>query len=208
MALKPRPAVFLDRDGTLIPDLGYLSDPTKVRLYKGTAEALRLLRSAGFYLFAVTNQSGVARGYFPESTVKAVHRRLQTLLKLKGARIDAFFYCPHYPEGKVQRYAMACDCRKPKTGMVKQALRKYAVDLRKSYMVGDKMDDLQLAHNARMAQGILVRTGNGKMTAKRLKTGPLAKSGVVLDVLQAARLILAQNGNPSWTTEDSKTIVP
>ncbi len=187
-----RPAVFLDRDGTLIPDLGYLSDPRRVRLYKGTAEALRLLREAGFYLFVVTNQSGVARGYFPEGTVRAVHRRLQALLKAKGARIDAFFHCPHYPEGKVRRYALACDCRKPKTGMVKQALRKYPVDLSKSYMVGDKMDDLQLAHNARMAQGILVRTGNGKTAAKKLKAGALAKSPVASDVLQAARLILAQ----------------
>lgn len=187
-----RPAVFLDRDGTLIPDLGYLGDPKRVRLYRGTAEALRLLRRAGFYLFVVTNQSGVARGYFPENTVKAVHKKLQDMLKPKDARIDHFFYCPHYPEGKIKRYTKVCDCRKPKPGMVKQALRKYSVDLRHSYVVGDKIDDLQLARNAKVAQGILVRTGYGRKSEKLLKATPLAKSVVVSDVLGAARFILAE----------------
>lgn len=193
MRPKRRPAVFLDRDGTLIPDLGYLGDPAKVKLYPGTADALKRLRKAGFYLFVVTNQSGVARGYFPESKVKAVHRKLQTLLEAKGARIDAFFYCPHYKEGSARRYVGACDCRKPKTGMVKQALRKYPVDLRLSYMVGDKMDDLQLGHNARMADSVLVRTGYGRKSEKNLKSTPLAKSKVVSDVLRAAQYILAES---------------
>jgi D-glycero-D-manno-heptose 1,7-bisphosphate phosphatase len=185
-----RPAVFLDRDGTLIPDLGYLSEPSQVRLYAGTARALRLLREAGFFLFVVTNQSGVARGYFRESTVKAVHRKLQAILKNKGAAVDAFFYCPHYPGGKIKRYSKACDCRKPKTGMVKQALQKYKVDLRRSYVIGDKIDDLQLARNAKAAQGLLVRTGNGRMSEARLKTTPLAKTQVVPNLLRAAQWIL------------------
>ncbi len=187
-----KPAVFLDRDGTLMPDLGYLGDPKKVKLYKGTAEALKILRREGFYLFVVTNQSGVARGYFPESSVKAVHRKLQNLLKAKGARIDAFFYCPHYKEGKAKRYVKVCDCRKPKPGMVKQALRKYPVDLKHSYGVGDKVDDLQLARNAKLAKGFLVRTGNGRASEKKLKISPLAKSRVVSDLLQAAQFILEE----------------
>ncbi len=185
-----RPAVFLDRDGTLIPDMGYLSNPSHVKLYRGTAEALRLLRQAGFHLFVVTNQSGVARGYFPESTVKVVHRKLQALLRAEGAAVDTFFYCPHYETGKIKRYSRVCDCRKPKTGMVKQALKKCPVDLKHSYVVGDKIDDLQLARNAKVAQGILVRTGNGHMSEKRLKIAPLAKSIVVSDVLRAAQWIL------------------
>lgn len=192
MKTKKRPAVFLDRDGTLIPDIGYLSDPKHLKLYRGTAEALRLLRQAGFYLFVVTNQSGVARGYFPENTVKAVHKRLQQMLKAKGAEIDAFFYCPHYREGKIKRYVKVCDCRKPKPGMVKQALKKYPVDLKKSFVVGDKIDDLQLARNAKAGWGILVRTGNGRKSEKKLKAKPLAKSVVVSDVLRAARLILGE----------------
>lgn len=187
---RKKPAVFLDRDGTLMPDLGYLGDPARVKLYQGTAEALKLLRQAGFYLFVVTNQSGVARGYFPESSVKAVHRKLQSLLKAKGSRIDAFFYCPHYKEGEVKRYVKVCDCRKPKPGMVKQALRKYPVDLKRSYGVGDKIDDLKLARNAKLARGFLVRTGNGRKSERALKAAPLARSLVVSDLLKAARFIL------------------
>jgi len=194
MAFKLRPAVFLDRDGTLMLDLGYLGDPAKVKLYKGTAEALKLLRRAGFYLFVVSNQSGVARGYFPESSVKAVNRRLQDLLKAKGARIDAFFYCPHYKEGSVKRYVKVCDCRKPKPGMVKQTLGKYPVDLRHSYMVGDKIDDLQLARNAKLAKGFLVRTGNGRKSEKKLKAHPVAGSRVVPGLLEAAHEILRLEG--------------
>lgn len=186
-----RPAVFLDRDGTLIPDLGYLGDPAKVRLYQGVPEALLRLRRAGYYLFVVTNQSGVARGFFPESTVKAVHRKLQALLKSKGAPVDHFFYCPHYRVGKVERYIKVCDCRKPKAGMVRQAARKYPVDLQASYMVGDKIDDLLLARNAKLAGGILVKTGNGRKSAKKLKATPHAKAAPVSNLLGAARYILA-----------------
>ena len=187
-----RPAVFLDRDGTLIPDLGYLSDPSQVKLYGGVPEALRQFRRAGFHLFVVTNQSGVARGFFPESTVKAVHKRLQALLRARGARIDAFFYCPHYREGKIKRYVKVCNCRKPKTGMVRQALRKYSVDLKGSYMVGDKIDDLLLARNAKLAGGILVRTGNGRKSLKKLRAVPIAKTAPVSDLLRAAQYVLAK----------------
>lgn len=187
---KQKPAVFFDRDGTLIPDSGYLNRVSQVKLYGGTAEALRLLRRSGFYVFVVTNQSGVARGYFPESAVKAVHRKLQALLRAKSAKADAIFYCPYYPSGKVKTLAKVCDCRKPKTGMVKQALRKYPVDLERSYVVGDKIDDLQLARNAKLAGGILVRTGNGRESEKKLKGTALAKCAVVSDVLKAALCIL------------------
>jgi D,D-heptose 1,7-bisphosphate phosphatase len=143
----------------------------------------------------VSNQSGVARGYFSEGAVKVVNRKLQSLLKAKGARVDAFFYCPHYPGGKIKPYAKVCDCRKPKAGMVKQALRKYSVDLKRSYVVGDKFDDLLLARNAKVAKGILVKTGYGKKSEKKLKNTPLAKSPVVSDVLKAARFILVEKRN-------------
>lgn len=195
---KRKPAVFLDRDGTLIPDSGYLNRASQVKLYRGTAEALRLLRRAGYYVFVVTNQSGVARGYFSESAVKAVHRKLLALLRAKGAKVDAIFYCPHYPGGKVKTLAKVCDCRKPKTGMVKQALRKYPVDLKRSFAVGDKIDDLQLARNAKLAGGILVGTGKGRESQMEIKGTPLAKCKVVSNVLMAAKYILksAQSRNP------------
>src|SRR6185295_15594036 len=120
-----KPAVFLDRDGTLIHDVGYLNRLSQVKLFPRTAEALKLLRSAGFSLFVVSNQSGVARGYFPESSVRKAHRRVQALLKSRGARIDGFFYCPHYPQGKVKSLSRACSCRKPEPGMVKEAAKRY-----------------------------------------------------------------------------------
>jgi D-glycero-D-manno-heptose 1,7-bisphosphate phosphatase len=194
MVLKSqRPAVFLDRDGTLIEDAEYLSRPSQIKLFSNSAEALKLLRKAGFYLFVVSNQSGVARGYFPESMVRKVHLKLQQMLKAKGARIDAFFYCPHYPGGKVTAFAKVCDCRKPAMGMIKQASRRYPIDLKRSYVVGDKMDDLLLARKAKLAGGLLVRTGNGRKNEKKLKSTPLSKAFVVSDILGAARWILTKS---------------
>jgi D-glycero-D-manno-heptose 1,7-bisphosphate phosphatase len=194
--LEKKPAVFLDRDGTLIADAVYLKDPSQVKLFSQTAGALKALRKAGYYLFVVTNQSGVARGYFSEALVKKVHQRLQSLLKAKGAKIDAFFYCPHYPQGKVKSFSKKCDCRKPSPGMVKQALKRYAIDLKKSYVVGDKMDDLLLARNAKAAQGILVRTGNGRESERELKKMKLQNNVVVSNLAQAARWILSRKEAP------------
>src|ERR1700679_804752 len=116
--IKKRPAVFFDRDGTLIADTGYLNNPSQIKLFSKTAGALKSLRKAGFYLFVVTNQSGVARGYFSEAQVKKVHQSLRRMLKVKGAKIDAFFYCPHHPQGKEKSFSKKCDCRKPPPGMV------------------------------------------------------------------------------------------
>ncbi|HTC20257.1 MAG TPA: HAD family hydrolase [bacterium] len=185
--------MFLDRDGTLIADAEYLSRPSQIKLFSNSPEALKRLREAGFYLFVVSNQSGVARGYFPESMVRKVHQKLQQMLKAKGARIDAFFYCPHYPDGSVKAFAKVCDCRKPAIGMVKQAARQYPIDLKRSYVVGDKMDDLLLARKAKLAGGLLVRTGNGRMSEKKLKATPLPRTSVVSDILGAARWILTKS---------------
>ncbi len=188
-----RPAVFLDRDGTLIVDAEYLSRPSQIKLFSNSVEALKLLGKAGFYLFVVSNQSGVARGYFPESMVRKVHRKLQQMLKARGARVDAFFYCPHYPKGSVKAFAKVCDCRKPAIGMIKQATLKYPIDLKRSYVVGDKMDDLLLARKAKLAGGLLVRTGNGRKSEKKLKAASLPKTFVVSDILGAARWILTKS---------------
>lgn len=137
MKRKPlKPAVFFDRDGTLILDKGYLSDPGKIGYFSGVAEALRLLKKAGYLIVVVTNQSGVARGYYPESAVKLIHRKMKRDLSKKGAAPHAFFYCPHYPGGKVKSLGRSCSCRKPKIGMVKQAQRLLPIDLKRSYMVG------------------------------------------------------------------------
>jgi D-glycero-D-manno-heptose 1,7-bisphosphate phosphatase len=194
MRVKPRkrPAVFFDRDGTLITDVGYLNHPCQIKLFSRAAGALKTLRKAGFYLFVVTNQSGVARGYFSEARVKKVHQKLQQMLKAQGAKIDAFFYCPHHPQGKVKSLRRKCDCRKPSTGMVKQALRRYPIDLLKSYVVGDKLDDVLLARNAKVAEGLLVRTGNGRKSEREFKKLKLKNSAVVSNLTQAAKWILSR----------------
>jgi D-glycero-D-manno-heptose 1,7-bisphosphate phosphatase len=189
---KKRPAVFFDRDGTLIADEGYLNHPSQIKLFPQTVGALKTLRKAGFYLFIVTNQSGVARGYFSETQVKKVHQKLRRMLKVKGAKIDAFFYCPHHPQGKVKSFSKKCDCRKPSPGMVKQALKKYSIDLKKSYVVGDKLDDVLLAKNAKMAGGLLVRTGNGRKSENELKKLKLKNSAVVSNLAQATQWILSR----------------
>jgi D-glycero-D-manno-heptose 1,7-bisphosphate phosphatase len=186
---KRLPAVFLDRDGTLMRDLGYLSDPRKVRLYPGAAPALRLLRKAGFRLVVLTNQSGVARGYFTPAAVGRVNARFRRLLGAKGARVDGIFYCPHLPGGSVKSFSRPCSCRKPAPGMVRQACRKFPLDLKRSWMVGDKLDDLRLAGKAHLAGALLVRTGKGRGSERLLK-GPLRATPVTGDILAAARWIV------------------
>jgi D-glycero-D-manno-heptose 1,7-bisphosphate phosphatase len=172
-------------------DLGYLSDPGKARLYPGAAPALKLLREAGYRLIVLTNQSGVARGFFPLSAVGRVNARFRKLLRTKGAGVDAVFYCPHLPGGQVKSFSRRCGCRKPAPGMVRQACRRFSLDLKRSWMVGDKLDDVRLAGKARLAGAVLVRTGNGRKS-ERSRTGRLRNTPVVRDILAASRWILRE----------------
>jgi len=196
MGKKRHPAVFLDRDGTMIHDVGYLNHHSQIRLFPQTVPALKLLRQAGFRLFVVTNQSGVARGLFPESSVRRTHQKLKAMLKAKGTRVDGFFYCPHHPQGKVKSLGKACDCRKPSPGMVKQAARKEPLDLKNSYVVGDKIDDLLLAKKARLAGAFLVRTGKGRRSEKEMTGKGLSQSRVVPNILSAAKALVKLKGTP------------
>ena len=157
----PREAVFLDRDGTLIEEVHYLADPAQVRLIPGAADAVRKLNDAGVLVVVVTNQAGIARGYFPESRVATVHERLSALLAERGARIDAFYHCPHHPTEGVGAYRVACECRKPKPGMLLAAARDFDLDLARSWMIGDKPCDAA-AGTAAGCRTLLVRTGHGK----------------------------------------------
>jgi len=122
-SLTTRPAVFLDRDGTIIHEVGYLSRPEQVELLPGAIEGLQHLQQCGYALVIVSNQSGVARGYFPESAIHAVHRHLIEILEARGIHLAGMYYCPHHPEGTVQKYRKTCRCRKPEPGMVEQAVR-------------------------------------------------------------------------------------
>lgn len=156
-----RPAAFLDRDGTLIEEVNYLHRPEQVRVIPGVREALLRLRAEGVALVVVTNQSGVARGYFTEDDVHAVHRHLEALLDLP---FDGTYACFHHPRGEVARYAGVCACRKPSPGMLEQAARELGLDLTQSAMFGDKVSDLG-AGRALALPAFLVRTGHGEAEA-------------------------------------------
>ena len=140
-----RPAAFLDRDGVLNVDHGYVHRTEQLEWVAGAPESVRLLNEAGYYVLVITNQSGVARGFFDEAAVKAFHAHMQNVLAEKGAHIDAFYYCPHHPEGTVKAFAMACSCRKPRTGMLEQAARDWPIDITRSFFIGDKDADMAAA---------------------------------------------------------------
>jgi len=148
------------RDGTIIEEAKYLSDLARLALLPGAAEAIRLINREGIKAIMITNQAGVAKGYFSEGFISEVHKILELRLKDKGARLDAIYYCPHHHEGVIEEYKIVCECRKPKPGMVRDAADKLNLDLARSYVVGDRAIDIQLANNIG-AKGVLVLTGYG-----------------------------------------------
>lgn len=154
------PAVFLDRDGTISEEVGYINHVRRLRLFPWTAEAIRNLNEAGVPVIIVTNQSGVGQGFFPEALVHEVHSRIQEELKLHGAHIDAFYYCPHHPNARLSAYRIDCGCRKPEAGMLEQAAREFHLDLRFSYMVGDGIRDMECGFRVG-TRTLMVMTGYG-----------------------------------------------
>lgn len=156
-----RRAIFMDRDGTVSDEVGYLNHVSRLRVFPWSAEAIRAINRSQMLAILVTNQAGVARGYFKEEMIGRVHDRLAEELARDGARLDAIYYCPHHPTAGEPPYRRACDCRKPRPGMLLQAAREHDVDLEGSYVVGDKYSDVGLAH-AVGASGVLVLTGYGR----------------------------------------------
>jgi D-glycero-D-manno-heptose 1,7-bisphosphate phosphatase len=154
-----KPAVFLDRDGVINHDRGYLCRPEDFVWINGAVAAIRYFNNAGYWVFVVTNQSGVARGYYGEADVRNLHRWIDAQLRKATAWIDAFYYCPHFPDAPVKRYSCVCNCRKPQPGMIWQALAEWPVDLGQSFLVGDSQSDLECAHNAGIP-GYLFAGGN------------------------------------------------
>lgn len=152
--------VFLDRDGTLNEEVNYLHRTEDLVLLPGVAKALGSLKKAGYRLVVVTNQAGVARGYYEESDVARLHAYMNGLLREKGAEIDYFFYCPHHPEHGIGKYKAACHCRKPETGMFEMAEKYYKIDKEHSWMIGDKLIDIQAGINYGV-HTVLVGTGYG-----------------------------------------------
>ena len=181
-------AVFIDRDGTLIEEVGYLDRVERVELYPWTIDAVRALNRAGFRVVLATNQSGVARGFFTEAVVDDVHQHIARLLESGGARIDAYYYCPHHPDGKVEQYAVRCDCRKPARGLVDRAARELGIDPAQSFVIGDRWLDVELARTVG-ARGVLVRTGYG-LTEEARPREALAADAIVDNLIAAASWIL------------------
>ena len=154
-------AIFMDRDGTVSDEVGYLNHVSRLRVFPWTARAIRAVNESPLLAVLVTNQAGVARGYFKEEMIGAVHDRLVEELEREGARLDAIYYCPHHPTAGEPPYRQDCQCRKPRPGLLLRAAEEHGLDLASSYVIGDKYSDVQLAH-AVGASGVLVLTGYGR----------------------------------------------
>ena len=152
-------AIFLDKDGTLIEDVPYNVDPTKIRFLPGALEAVKRLHQDGFQIFIISNQSGVARGFFKEEDLKKVEQHIRNKMAEVGVPLAGFYYCPHYPEGKVEAYAVTCICRKPRPGLLFKAAREHDINLDKSWMIGDILDDVEAGRRAECST-ILLNNGN------------------------------------------------
>lgn len=185
----PRRAIFLDRDGTLVHPRHYPSRPEHLRLYEGIGPELRRLQAAGFRLVVVTNQSGIARGYFTEDDLRRMHKHLTASLDRAGVRLDAIYYCPHHPDGTIPEFARRCDCRKPAPGMLWRAAHDLGVDPAHSWLVGDVLDDVEAGRRAGCRTVLVdLATESPPITPRR------RPDFVARDTLHALRIISAVEG--------------
>ena len=191
--MTPRQAVFLDRDGTMIHDVGYLSRMEDLRWFPWSIDAIRMLNRAGFAVCVTTNQGGIAMGIYDEAFVQRLHAEMSATLTASGGHVDGWFYCPHHPRAVDPALRLDCDCRKPKPGMIHQAAKRFDLDLTRSFVVGDKMADVGLG-NAVGAQSILVKTGYGQTEVSQYK-GEVPGAAYVAETLaEAVTWILTSTG--------------
>jgi D-glycero-D-manno-heptose 1,7-bisphosphate phosphatase len=192
MANKEKPVVFLDRDGTINIEKGYLRNLTDLVLISGAAQAIKRLNEAEIVTVLITNQSGAARNYYPESHIQDLHKRLQFLLSQEGAFLDAVYYCPHLPDGIDSQLIKVCNCRKPATGLIDRAYNEIpGLNKEKSFMIGDKEADMGLALNARV-RSIIVRTGYGEETLKILKAQDIQPDFIAADISEGVDWIIQE----------------
>ncbi|MDQ1277763.1 MAG: D-glycero-D-manno-heptose 1,7-bisphosphate phosphatase [Thermodesulfobacteriota bacterium] len=184
--MKKFAAVFLDRDGTINEEVGYLDSLEKLRVFPGAFEAVRLINHAGMKTIVITNQSGIGRGFFDEAFVDRVHEEMGRRFLAEGVLIDGFYYCPHHPTEGVGPYRQTCSCRKPEPGLLLKAAADLGIDLGRSYMIGDMPKDVEAGQRAG-AKGILVRTGYGKAADMEL-TRP---DYIGPDILGAVKWLMA-----------------
>ena len=186
-----RIGVFIDRDGTLIEEMDYVRTPDDVHLIHGAAPAIRKLNESGFITNVISNQSGVARGFLTEADLAPIHDRLERDLQQNEARIDRIYYCPHHPAFGIDPYNVECECRKPKPGMLIQARKEFGIDLARSFVIGDKVADIQ-AGAAVGATTILVLTGYGKSSLETCKRENIDIDFVAPSIKEAVEFILGK----------------
>jgi len=187
-----RPAVFIDRDGTINEQRGYINHTSRFVLLPSVGEAISLLNKNNHIVVVTSNQSGVARGYFPIQLVKEIHKLMEQKLAKDNAHVDGIYFCPHHPDGVVPEYSRECSCRKPDVGLIKQAEVELDIDMETSYVIGDCLVDIEFAHNANLP-GILVLTGYGKGELKySMPHKSITPAYVAEDLLNAVKWILKQ----------------
>jgi histidinol-phosphate phosphatase family protein len=190
-----RRAVFLDKDGTVVPDIPFNIDPRRMELAPGAAEGLRLLAQAGYTLIVVSNQSGVARGYFREDALAGMQRRLRELCAAAGARLAGVYHCPHHPAGSVADYAVHCGCRKPEPGLLLRAAMEHGIACRRSWLVGDILNDVEAGRRAG-CRSVLINNGN---ETEWILSSARLPHYIVGDLAEAARCIIASDDRPVMT---------
>ena len=189
MEPKKHRAVFLDRDGTICEEVGYIDSIDQMKLIPRSGEAVRLLNKSGFKVVVITSQAGVARGFFPESRLEQLHAELRRQLREEGAYVEAIYYCPHHPTEGTAPYLQECDCRKPATGLLRRAAADLKVDLPSSYMIGDHFSDVECGQRVG-AKTVLLLTGHGPETLAKRETWPNPPSHIAGDLYEAVQWVM------------------
>jgi D-glycero-D-manno-heptose 1,7-bisphosphate phosphatase len=184
-----RPAVFLDRDGTIIEERGYLDRLEDLTIFPWTGDALRLLKRAGFATVVITNQSAIARGLIDEAFLSRVHQTIDSRVNAAGGGIDRYYFCPHFPEATIERYRQTCGCRKPAPGMIEQACREMDLDASRSVMVGDRWLDVACGRAAG-TRTVLVRSGHGSSEAETTPPAGVHADAILNNLMEAVGWIL------------------
>lgn len=185
-------AIFLDRDGTINEEMGYINHLSRFKPFDYSFKAIKILNEAGYKVFIVTNQSGIARGYFKESLLNEVHKVLMNKANKEKAKIEKIYYCPHHVDGIVKKFKVECDCRKPKPGMLLQAKRDFDISLNDSYLIGDRYKDIQFGQSNGL-KTILVMTGYGLGEYKYQKASWKIEPDFVCENLLVAAQVISQN---------------
>jgi histidinol-phosphate phosphatase family protein len=195
-------AVFVDKDGTLVENASYNVEPARVRLLPGAADGIQALHAAGYCLIVISNQSGVARGFFAETALVPVVVRLRDLLQACGVPLAGFYYCPHHPEGKIPGYATSCGCRKPAPGLITRAAREQNLDLRQSWMIGDILDDIEAGRRAGCRTLLIDNGGETEWLWSPLRT----PHHWAHDLAQAARIIISYHWKGESSTHEANLV--